>query len=180
METKGPVGGREAERSATDNGKGVSGYPPSSFCLLTGFRDRNWLEFLAILDATFSAEGNTTELVESTRKFFTEIAERDGKKDRSGPLALLELEKRVVERSISKGISNTRPHLLFILSIVEDPEVLENYLKSYFDQFGDKACCFEDLKPYIVLDGESLAEWTSHLRETTISTVIKPVCPRRL
>jgi len=154
--------------------------PHASPRLLIGFRDRNWLEFLAVLDATFSAEGDTTELVESARKFFTEIAERDGQKDRSGPLALLELEKRVMERSISKGTSNTRPDRLFTLNTVEDPEVLENYLKSYFDQFGDKACCFEDLKPYIVLDGESLAEWTSHLRETSISTVTRPVCSRTL
>ena len=106
METKGFVGGREADRSAADNRKRVSEYPRASFCLLIWPRDRNWLEFLAVLDATFSAEGDTTELVESTRKFFTEIAERDGQKDRSGPLALLELEKRVMERSISKGISN--------------------------------------------------------------------------
>jgi len=54
---------------------------------------------------------------------------------------------------------------------------MENYLKSYFDQFGDKACCFEDLKPYIVLDDESLAEWTSHLRQTSIATVIRHAYP---
>jgi len=60
---------------------------------------------LAILDATFSTEGDTAEFVEATRKFFTEIAERDGQKDRSGSLALLELEKRASGRSISKGIS---------------------------------------------------------------------------
>lgn len=138
---------------------------------MIGFSDRNWLEFLAILDATFSAEGNTPELVESARKFFTEIAESDGWKDRSGPLALLELEKRAKERSISKGISkNTWP--LPVLNIVEDPEVLENYLKSYFDQFGDKACCLEDLKPYIVLDDDGLQKWTSYLRQTPMGTVI--------
>ena len=50
-------------------------------------------------------EGNTAEYVEGARNFFTEIAERDGPKDRSGPLALLELEKRALERSVSKGIS---------------------------------------------------------------------------
>ncbi|KAF9792094.1 actin cytoskeleton organization protein [Thelephora terrestris] len=115
--------------------------------------DRNWLEFLAVLDATFSMEESAVERVEEARKFFSEIAELDGRKDRSGPLALLELEKRARERSIS-----------------EDPKVLESYLKSYFDQFGDKACCFEDLKPYIALSGESLAEWTSHLRNTPVAT----------
>ena len=88
------------------------GIPHAPSRSLIWFRDRNWLEFLAVLDATFSAEGDTTEFVESTRKFLTEIAERDGQKDRSGPLALLELEKRAKERSISKGIFNivSTPH----------------------------------------------------------------------
>lgn len=89
----------------------------TSFRLLTGYRDRNWLEFLAILDATFSAEGDTANYVEATRNFFTEIAERDGQKDRSGPLALLELEKRARERSVSKGISKTRFDPLSVLII---------------------------------------------------------------
>jgi len=142
--------------------------------LLIGHRDRNWLEFLAVLDATFSAEGNTAEYVEATRKFFTEVAERDGRKDRSGPLALLELEKRAKERSISKGISKICSNHLSALIVIKDPKVLENYLKSYFDQFGDKACCFEDLKPYIMLDGEILAEWNSYLRQTPIATVNQP------
>lgn len=65
------------------------------------------------------------------------------------------------------------------LNVIEDPKVLENYLKSYFDQFGDKPCCFEDLKPYIALDGEGLAEWTSYLRQTSIATVIQPAYPGR-
>lgn len=59
----------------------------------------------------------------------------------------------------------------------EDPKVLEDYLKLYFDKFGDKACCFEDLKPYIALDGEGLAEWTSYLRQTPIAMVIQPLAP---
>jgi hypothetical protein len=73
---------------------------------------------LAILDATFSAEGDTTELVESTRKLFVEIAERDGRKDRSGPLALLELEKRANDHSISKGVSEIQPGPLFTLTVL--------------------------------------------------------------
>lgn len=82
----------------------MSAYSRYSVHLLTRFRDRNWLEFLAVLDATFSAEGDTVEYVGATRAFFNEIAERDGRKDRSSSLALLELEKRARERSISKGI----------------------------------------------------------------------------
>lgn len=152
----------------------------ASFRLLIGFRDRNWLEFLAILGATFSAEGDTGELVEATRKFFAEIAERDGRKDRSGPLALLELEKRAKEHSISKGIFEVQPRpLIHIHGVIQDPKATENYLESYFDRFGDKACCFEDLKPYIALDDEGLAEWTSYLRKTSISMVIRFAHSRR-
>ena len=70
-----------------------------------------------------------------------------------------------------KVFRKTRGPLL-VLNIVEDPEVLENYLKSYFDQCGDKACCLEDLKPYIVLDDDRLQNWTSYLRQTPMGTVI--------
>jgi len=135
---------------------------------------------LAVLDATFSAEGDTAEHVEATRKFFTGIAEHDGLRDRSGPLALLELEKRAKERSISKGISKKKMSQPFICAhcVFQDPKVPEDYLKSYFDQFGDKACCFEDLKPYIVLDDEILAEWNSYLRQTPIATVKQLACCR--
>jgi hypothetical protein len=55
---------------------------------------------------------NAIEHVEEARKFFSEIAELDGRKDRSGPLALLELEKRAKEHSISEGafkISHDQP-----------------------------------------------------------------------
>lgn len=136
-------------------------------------RDRNWLEFLAILDATFTAEGNTADHVEETRNFFAKIAQRDEKKDRSGALALLELEKRAKECSISKGICIIRPDSHPCSLYYEDPKALKNYLESYFDQFGDKACCFEDLKPYITLEGESLAEWTSFLGQTPVEMVIQ-------
>lgn len=36
-------------------------------------------------------------------------------------------------------------------------------LKQYFEKFGDKACCFEDLKPFVILETESLAELRSFL-----------------
>ena len=101
------MGGRETVGSAADNRKRVSVYAQYFVRLLISFRDRNWLEFLAILDATFSMEGNATQYVEEARTFFAEVAERDGRKDRSGPLALLELEKRAKDRSIYKGAYKT-------------------------------------------------------------------------
>ncbi|CAK5277392.1 unnamed protein product [Mycena citricolor] len=71
--------------------------------------DRNWLEFLSVLDATFAELSSTTDdarercsaEVSSARELFSAIAEKDGRKDRSGLLALLELEKRARAHGLS-------------------------------------------------------------------------------
>ena len=111
------MGGRDTDSSAADTRKRVSIHFRYFVRLLIRPRDRNWLEVLAILDATFSAERDTAEYVEEARKFFVEIAQRDGRKDRSGALALLELEKRAIERSVSKGIHTIRPILSSVFTI---------------------------------------------------------------
>ena len=71
-------------------------------------RDRNWLEFVSILDATFlpSALPNGThhessspspslfvQHKEKTRDLFSKVAEEDGRHDRAGWLGLMELER---------------------------------------------------------------------------------------
>ncbi|KAJ3568563.1 hypothetical protein NP233_g5635 [Leucocoprinus birnbaumii] len=126
--------------------------------------DRNWLEFLSILDATFSdltggeekPSGEALEAVKltvlETRAFFSQIAEKDGLRDRSGLLAQLELEKRARAHGIS-----------------DDQTRLGALLKGYFEKFGSKPSCFEDIRPYIDLDGDELAQWTSVLDATPIS-----------
>lgn len=116
------MGGREADSTGADSRKRVSSYSRGFACLLIGSRDRNWLEFLAVLDATFPAEGDTVEYVEETRKFFTEIAQRDGLKDRSGALALLELEKRARKRSISTGMYAIWLDPLSVFTVLRRPE----------------------------------------------------------
>jgi N-terminal acetyltransferase B complex non-catalytic subunit len=71
------------------------------------FRDHNWLEFLSVLDSTFTPvssqrEGGITEEskneclenISKARAFLAEVAEKDGTKNRTAPLALLELEHR--------------------------------------------------------------------------------------
>ncbi|EGN93256.1 hypothetical protein SERLA73DRAFT_172175 [Serpula lacrymans var. lacrymans S7.3] len=134
---------------------------------ITERRDRNWLEFLSVLDATFSTvssphQQEVTEAVKSecieciskARQFFTEIAEGDGRKDRSGFLALLELEKR----SITNGLVSDQTELLTLM-------------KRYYNTFGDKACCFEDTRPYLELPDDSLSAWTSFLESQTVSYV---------
>lgn len=78
-------------------------------------RDRNWLEFLSLLDATFwdiastsepaseDVKAAVTEEIAKTRKVFSEAATVDGLKDRSGLLALLELEKRTKSHGLWTG-----------------------------------------------------------------------------
>ena len=81
-------------------------------------RDRNWLEFLSVLDATFCSDKNDEhstptevsraaglERVTVSEKFFTRIAEEDGARDRSALLASLELEKRARDHGLSSGLS---------------------------------------------------------------------------
>jgi N-terminal acetyltransferase B complex non-catalytic subunit len=45
-------------------------------------------------------------------------------------------------------------------------------IKQYFLRVGDKACCFEDLKPYLDLGEDELLKWTTFLEsvpETFVS-----------
>ncbi|KAF8625781.1 hypothetical protein AX15_005171 [Amanita polypyramis BW_CC] len=122
--------------------------------------DRNWLEFLAVVDAAFaplasdsdpSDEEKSTciDALKKRENLFTTIAEQDGARDRSALLALLELEKR----ARNHGVSANRGRLLRLI-------------QEYFEKIGDKACCFEDLRPYLDLDAEDFAKWTSFLEST--------------
>jgi len=46
-------------------------------------------------------------------------------------------------------------------------------MKEYFFQVGDKACCFEDLKPYLDLEKNELLAWTTYL-ESVSRTFVSP------
>ncbi|KAE9409642.1 actin cytoskeleton organization protein [Gymnopus androsaceus JB14] len=127
--------------------------------------DRNWLEFLSVIDGVFSslqdepsndAKEQCSSKLSNALELFTKISEQDGKKDRSGLLGLLELESRARKH----GVSTDSTRMLHLM-------------KQYFEAFGDKACCFEDLKPYLSLDGEDLAAWTDVLQasSSSLSTV---------
>ncbi|KAF5377028.1 hypothetical protein D9757_007708 [Collybiopsis confluens] len=120
--------------------------------------DRNWLEFLSVVDGTFSpllqnsavdgVKEQCASKVSNTMALFTKISVEDGKKDRSGLLGLLELEDR------------SRKH---------DSTRLLTLLKHYYELFGDKACCFEDLKPYSDLEDQELASWSEILNTSPSS-----------
>lgn len=47
-------------------------------------------------------------------------------------------------------------------------------MKQYFLQVGDKACCFEDLKPYLDLEENELSEWTAYLESVSQTFVSHP------
>lgn len=77
-------------------------------CVYVTSSDRNWLEFLSILDGTFSpitrskSDGQPSNeareicksQIEEARAFFEEITDKDGHKDRSAWLALVDLAQR--------------------------------------------------------------------------------------
>ncbi|KIY43365.1 actin cytoskeleton organization protein [Fistulina hepatica ATCC 64428] len=123
--------------------------------------DRNYLEFMSVLDATFSyvaAEENAENAAEQcakhiakTRELMQQIGTSDGRKDRSAHLALVELEHRAIQHGV-----------------VSDPSGLLGQLRIYFDLFGNKTCCFEDLKPF-ALHGDHLAQWRAFLQAFTES-----------
>lgn len=131
-----------------------------------------------MLDATFSyvAKADSpgeeerrkcVEHVQRTSRVFATVAESDGKKDRAGLLGLLELEKRARQHGISQGKPDCRLNSLGNAIRVSDEDIdpteLLQLMKQYFERFGDKACCFEDLKPYSLLEDDEHKQWTEYL-----------------
>ncbi|KAF7323044.1 Actin cytoskeleton organization protein [Mycena chlorophos] len=132
---------------------------------ITEAKDRNWLEFLSVIDAALppaavKSEPAAAETADSSarvakaQELFTKLAEQDGSKDRSAALALLELEKRARLAGLST-----------------DAQRMVDVTKRYFEVFGDKACCFEDLKPYVLFEDDDSTQWTAFLQGfTTLPT----------
>jgi N-terminal acetyltransferase B complex non-catalytic subunit len=44
-------------------------------------------------------------------------------------------------------------------------------LKEYFAEFGDKACCFEDLKPFLGLEESDLSQFASFFQAVPVAFV---------
>jgi N-terminal acetyltransferase B complex non-catalytic subunit len=54
---------------------------------------------------------------------------------------------------------------------------MNDLLEQYFEAVGDKACCFEDLKPYIIiLEGAQQERWTAFLKNVPVSFVRAIIC----
>lgn len=152
------------------------------------------MDFLAVLDAAFSpsspadgdsdadadANANASKpdiaRVASARKLFATLAEEDGTRERAPLLALLDVEKRAAQCGLAEDFSayspGFRPLCCRKLTLTEGADNgLLGLLKLYLSRFGDKACCFDDLKPYVQLDGEQLTQWVAHLDSLGHDTV---------
>lgn len=134
-------------------------------------RDRNWLEFLAVLDATLhpipspdSVDPESKDKISRAREFFSKVEKEDGLKDRSAMLAILELEKRASTHGLVEGWQR-QFHLpqIMIKHLLDSGRMLI-LMKQYFEKFGDKACCFEDLKPYLNPEQDNLSQFRSFLK----------------
>ncbi|KAF8923010.1 N-acetyltransferase B complex non catalytic subunit-domain-containing protein [Dissophora ornata] len=103
--------------------------------------------FLPVEDAELEMSDNLVE----ARAFTSELAANEGKNPKRGPfLAKIELEKRVQEK-----IGNNK-------------ETVLDLLVGYFEKFGSKTCCFEDLSVYVSsLDKEDSQEFCRRLKETS-------------
>jgi len=96
------------------------------------------------------------------------VSEEDGLKDRSGRLALLELEHRENKHRVTQG----EKEFIYgrcLFDTCADPSRMSLLMRDYFDTFGDKACCFEDLKPYISEGG--CGEFISFIESVPKSSV---------
>lgn len=109
--------------------------------------------------------------IAETREIFMKIAEKDGSKDRSGLLAQLELEKRSRAHGITDGLFMRFLVSSVLLIELSDLTRLGSLLEEYYEKFGDKPSCFEDLLPYIGLEGGDPTQWTRLLDETSTTFV---------
>ncbi|KAF7778669.1 hypothetical protein Agabi119p4_3014 [Agaricus bisporus var. burnettii] len=126
--------------------------------------DRNWLEFLSVLDATFAdladketdpseeALDVTRARIRDTEQLFLKVVEKDGLRDRTGLLSLLELEKR----SRAHGLSSDENRLITLL-------------QEYLEKFSHKPSCHQDLLSYTQLEGDELQKWKTILDSFSLS-----------
>ncbi|KAG9012058.1 hypothetical protein FRB93_002201 [Tulasnella sp. JGI-2019a] len=154
--------GDSAEQSSTEasNGKDATESKAKTLDAPTGEADGDpeltpratSQQSLAELEAL-----NPEELISGLLDLLKKLAKEDGQKERGAHLAILHVEKKV--RARVEALGETAPPTFMTL------------LRQYFTDFSDKACCFEDLKPYISAlspSGKSsleLEEWLQFLKE---------------
>jgi hypothetical protein len=108
--------------------------------------------------ALFEERGSGSPLLRDLYQFLRGLAQSDGRKERGSHLARLEFEKRLRMQS---------PETLADLGTIGDRESLGDLIKSYFEYFGEKMCCFEDLMPYVyepLLGNGEMTDVMEHLK----------------
>jgi N-terminal acetyltransferase B complex non-catalytic subunit len=123
-------------------------------------RGRNWTDILAFIDSTFSLlpPAPSTEEnpdVVDMLSVLNAACTNDLASERGAHLAVLEVIKRLGERKLPPQRS-----------------ILES-LGEYLELFGSKACCFEDLKPYVdsLSEAETVA-WLALLQKKKDATTL--------
>ncbi|KAG0202620.1 N-alpha-acetyltransferase 25, NatB auxiliary subunit [Mortierella sp. GBA30] len=122
--------------------------------ILKEINSDDWRTILQYFETIFlpvnDADLKTSENLAEARAFTSELASSEGKNPKRGPfLAQIELEKRVQE------------------NIGDNEAKVLDLLLAYFDRFGSKTCCFEDLSTYISnLEKENAAIFCRRLRDT--------------
>ncbi|KAG0299446.1 N-alpha-acetyltransferase 25, NatB auxiliary subunit [Dissophora globulifera] len=123
--------------------------------ILKEINSDDWRTILQYFDTIFlpvaGADLKTSDNLAEARAFTSELAKNEGKNPKRGPfLAQIELEKRVQE------------------SIGDNKDTVLALLVAYFEKFGSKSCCFEDLSTYLEgLGQESALEFCRRLREAS-------------
>ncbi|KAG8881321.1 hypothetical protein FRB97_009663 [Tulasnella sp. 331] len=96
------------------------------------------------------------ELIAGLTELLQKFAKEDGLKERGAHLAILHVERKVRARTEAHGETASK--------------TLLPLLCQYFTNFSDKACCFEDLKPYVSAlspatgSSTELEEWAQFLK----------------
>ena len=67
--------------------------------------DATFWDVASVSEPSGEAKDACRHHISKTKEFLAQIADKDGAHDRSGPLALLELEKRCVAHALATGLS---------------------------------------------------------------------------
>ena len=100
------------------------------------FRNIFYVDLLILEFVLYYSLNNETPSLDDARKFLYSLQEKELQSNdcKRGPfLAELELERRVISEK-----SNFKP-----------AKEMDTLVIEYFKKFGSKACCYEDLHPYL-------------------------------
>lgn len=130
-------------------------YVQDSCCARIDGGSRNWAHFAGYLDA--AEKLGKEQLVAAHKKINVLLSVKGATKDRSVRLA----ELQVIKKRASAGDQDAEAQLA-------------SKVGSYFDQFASKACCHEDLLPYLgALSAESQMHLTEKIKEKARPLPIK-------